>query len=445
MSTHGQAQPNEHQKKRLRKRWLVLALLALLIALVAIRIVRFATAQPTIATDFAMAYNDLTRPAPYDPNDNAAPLYAEAFEILSGAPGDGEALAMVTQAAEKPYCWFELTCLDWPQAGAQTELGARMAGFRRAAQVLRGQALSLADNSDMSQALQSVTTIARMSRHAGRPGIMLGQGLVGPALSGLAQSTAFTLLAEHTIDADRLETFQQNVEMNLAGQPPLSFAGEYLRLRDIVQRYFTDDGEGDGHLIVGKIFDEFRRKEELPNELADAAAYLNHLLIAWRHPSRKETVQHLEDLFSWLEEFARQTPWQLHQSGTSYADEIRQRVAGHYFLEFAQLDSSLGRPIEIHYRARVSAEALVATIALLRYHHDKGRCPENLERLVAEGYMRRVPMDPFSNSTLVYKPTGETFLLYSFGADFDDDGGTPSKWGTGAKGGDQVFWPLGEN
>ena len=307
---------------------------------------------------------------------------------------------MVTRAAEKPYCWFELTCLDWPNVGAQTENAAHMTGFRRAALDLRDQALWLADDGDIDQALQSVTTMARMSHHANRSGTVLGQGLIGLALSGMTQSTAFTLLAEHTIDADRLEAFQRDLEANLVGQAPLSFAGEHLRLRDLVQRYFTDDGKGDGHLIVGKILDEFRRKEELPNELADAAAYLDHLLIAWRHPSRKETTRRLEDFIPWLDELARQTPCQLHQRDTSYEDEIHQRVAGYYFLELAQLDRSLGRPIEIHYRARVSAEALVATIALLRYHHDKGQWPENLERLVAEGYMRRVPMDPFSDSAL---------------------------------------------
>jgi hypothetical protein len=169
------------------------------------------------------------------------------------------------------------------------------------------------------------------------------------------------------------------------------------------------------------------------------------LVIAWQHPSRKETVQLLDDLILWLDELARQTPWQLHQRGTSYADEVRKRIAGYYFLELSQLDRSLGRTPEIHYRAQISDEALVATIAILRYRHDKGQWPENLQRLVAEGYMRSIPMDPFSGNGLVYKPTKETFLLYSFGADFDDDGGTPSKWGTGAKGGDQVFWPLGEN
>jgi hypothetical protein len=43
---------------------------------------------------------------------------------------------------------------------------------------------------------------------------------------------------------------------------------------------------------------------------------------------------------------------------------------------------------------------------------------------------------------LAYKQIGDDFILYSFGADFDDDGGTPSKWGEGEKGGDQVFWPV---
>jgi hypothetical protein len=436
-----EAQRNERQKKRLRKRWIVLAVVGVLIALVAIRITRFVIAKPTIATNYAIAYNDLTRPARYDPNDNAALLYEKAFEILSEARGDREALDMVARAAEQPYWWVKSAGLDWTEAGAQTEIGAQMVGFRQAAQDLRDQAIWLAGNGDIDQALQSVTTIGRMARHAGRPGIMLRHGLVGPALNGLAQVTAFELLAECTIGADLLEAFQQNMEATLVAQAPLSFAGERIRLLNVVQHCFSDDGKGDGHLIVGTVFDAYRQMEELPNELADAAAYLNHLVIAWRHPSRKETAELLEDLFTRLDELARQTPWQLHQTSMNYEEEIRKRIAGYYFLELGQLDRSLSRPIEIHHRARVSGEALVATIAVLRYRQDNGQWPESLEELVGDGYMPRVPVDPFSGNALVYRPTGETFLLYSLGADFDDDGGTPSKWGTGTKGGDQVFWP----
>jgi len=50
--------------------------------------------------------------------------------------------------------------------------------------------------------------------------------------------------------------------------------------------------------------------------------------------------------------------------------------------------------------------------------------------------------DPFSDKPLVYKRTIQGFTLYSFGEDYDDDGGLHSKWGRGEEGGDQVFWPL---
>jgi hypothetical protein len=63
--------------------------------------------------------------------------------------------------------------------------------------------------------------------------------------------------------------------------------------------------------------------------------------------------------------------------------------------------------------------------------------------LVGAGYLDRVPRDYFSkDSSLIYKRTNDSFLLHSRGLDFDDDGGTPSRWGQGEKGGDQVFWPV---
>lgn len=169
-------------KKRLSKRWIVVAALGLLIGLVAVRIVRFITAKPTIAINYAIEYNDLTRPANYDPNNNAAPLYAKAFEILSEMPGDREALDMVAQAAEKPYWWFEQTCLNWTKTDAQAKIFAQLVGFRQAALGLRDRARWLADNDDIDRALQAVTTIVRMARH------LREQGLAAMALNGLANA-----------------------------------------------------------------------------------------------------------------------------------------------------------------------------------------------------------------------------------------------------------------
>jgi len=61
--------------------------------------------------------------------------------------------------------------------------------------------------------------------------------------------------------------------------------------------------------------------------------------------------------------------------------------------------------------------------------------------------MKEAPKDPFSDNLLVYRQTGQTFKLYSFGADFDDDGGIAGKSEDGrdkkwADNGDTVFWPV---
>jgi len=93
-------------------------------------------------------------------------------------------------------------------------------------------------------------------------------------------------------------------------------------------------------------------------------------------------------------------------------------------------------------KARADLDSVITILALLRYKADRQEFPESLELLVGEGYLKKVPRDPFSSGAVVYQRTTDNFVLYSFGVDFDDDGGTPSKWGEGEQGGDQVFWAV---
>jgi len=73
--------------------------------------------------------------------------------------------------------------------------------------------------------------------------------------------------------------------------------------------------------------------------------------------------------------------------------------------------------------------------------------PEKLDELVKTGYVKTLASDPFSGKPFVYRPTGENFTLYSFGPNFQDDGGKvgldtkgqPKKW---VDNGDWVFWPV---
>jgi len=100
------------------------------------------------------------------------------------------------------------------------------------------------------------------------------------------------------------------------------------------------------------------------------------------------------------------------------------------------------RALRIAANSRANLNATATILGILRYKADSQQYPDSLSELVVKGYIEAVPDDPYGDGKIVYKQTDNGFLLYSLGADFDDDSGTPSKWGEGDMGGDQVFWPV---
>lgn len=109
---------------------------------------------------------------------------------------------------------------------------------------------------------------------------------------------------------------------------------------------------------------------------------------------------------------------------------------------------ALGRVHELSCMTKVRFDAALAVVALLRYEAEKGRYPGDLDELVAAGYLECLPLDPWGAGPLMYRRTGEDFLLYGWGENFTDDGGRPGtdehgsrdRWWAGD--GDWVFWPV---
>jgi hypothetical protein len=65
---------------------------------------------------------------------------------------------------------------------------------------------------------------------------------------------------------------------------------------------------------------------------------------------------------------------------------------------------------------------LAAELALRCYRSKHGQPPARLDDLVP-ALLKRVPLDPFSNRPMIYRPQGTNWLLYSVGTDGVDDGG----------------------
>ncbi|MBN2456964.1 MAG: hypothetical protein JXB29_10610 [Sedimentisphaerales bacterium] len=105
---------------------------------------------------------------------------------------------------------------------------------------------------------------------------------------------------------------------------------------------------------------------------------------------------------------------------------------GNWFLQI--FGASPKSVFHSYYETTAQTEALVAILATLRYKIDAGRFPETLNELVSSGYLKAVPNDPYSNSSLVYMLTEDGFKLYSVGADFKDDDGVVKL--------DIIYWPV---
>jgi hypothetical protein len=108
---------------------------------------------------------------------------------------------------------------------------------------------------------------------------------------------------------------------------------------------------------------------------------------------------------------------------------------------------ALGKVSQQSYRIKIYSQATVTVLALLRYGQDKGSYPQDLQELIAAGYLKEMPIDPFSGKPLIYRKEADGFILYSVGEDFEDNGGQLYRddkgkvkvWG---KEGDAIFWPV---
>jgi hypothetical protein len=78
--------------------------------------------------------------------------------------------------------------------------------------------------------------------------------------------------------------------------------------------------------------------------------------------------------------------------------------------------------VEPQHRTTVTTRLLQTDLAIRLFQHDNSRLPQRLDDLVPN-YLPAMPLDPYSQQPLIYKPTGDAFVLYSVGFDRTDNGG----------------------
>ncbi len=247
--------------------------------------------------------------------------------------------------------------------------------------------------------------------------------LVGLAVSNLMLSEIGHTLIEHNLDEATCRRLAEMLDRRVL--PPMSLALEAERLcqLDTIQRLYSDDGKGDGILLMSKSVEMGSMLGGGP-PIGGGHPIFN--VAGLFLPGRAETTRLLDEYFDAA----------IEQSGLSGPEQQAHPVdldafpdnlpRGHFFLRM--LLPALSRGASADLKSRAQRQAVRIMLALEAYEARHGSPPETLAELAPE-FLPSVPLDPVSGQpfVLVGRAAAEgdprRWLLYSVGTDGEDNGG----------------------
>lgn len=187
-------------------------------------------------------------------------------------------------------------------------------------------------------------------------------------------------------------------------------------MADVEQRFFTDDGHGDGYLYPQ---DE---EGEPVDFFSKALIPLAQDELRRKSVTRKEHRDKVDELFKLAEHDCALPLWRFQESGP--ARELQRLEDPRWFL-VATMFPNLATIYNQSHRAALQADATRTAVAVQIYHLRNGTWPESLDKLVPE-CIAEIPVDRFDGQPLRYKLIDGEPCIYSVYVDKTDDGGKPN-------------------
>jgi hypothetical protein len=376
-----------------------------------------------------------------------SPVTDTEFEYISPWIKQNEAAWWeFTAGALKPYC-YKAYHYD-PNSRDQWSLGFGIPQMlRRLASLGIWKSRLDIKQGHIKQGIEDCLTVARASSHWQGKG-RISQQFAGQNMSRLASLEILHIVATQNLAATDLKQLQQQLSrIYPEGYPRMNIETEKLAFLDTIQRVFTEDGFGGGHLIPDRYIDIF---EPLTYEDSEAMMFSLPLttIAGMVHARRDETLRKGNKILDKYNQICKMTPYEKYSSGIGDDETDWSLSHQKYFFLYRSL-YDMRQVSEFTYLSEAWYQATITTLAIQRWRLEKNAYPESLSELTAAGFLDELPMDLYSDKPLVYRKTKDDFVLYSLGPNFTDDGGQvavngrgePQNWGT-PKAGDIVFWPL---
>lgn len=309
-----------------------------------------------------------------------------------------------------------------------------LASVRQCAKVLALDATVAASRGQGAAAVDDLAAIVAMSMQVQQPRFLICD-LVAVAMRAVAAQRATMLLeawpgAFTDADLARLQAVMRSVPAELA---MLDLWGERIGFEDAVQWIYSDDGNGDGFfnptaaslsLLVSMDAGSFPADQAQSGAESVMASLLRPGAALWI-AGRKD----LMDLYNrWCEELLARRDWTLGALATAAPTQADaplrsgDAVFKSRYLLAALLLPAIDKVNSVMAADRAQREAVDLAAACVRFKQAKGAWPTSMAALVP-AYLPSAPMDPWSGNALGMKGAGDTFRVWSVGADIVDQGG----------------------
>ncbi len=449
------------------------ALVLFVLIVYTVQAVRIYTQRPNIARNFAAEWN--AAPLAVPESERAWPIYRAAALALGEWPGgranvsqrpgradwpalvefveeNARSVALYRQAAAMPkLAWVYTTQLQdedarlWnpghaaPSASAPAQPAVQDPDFvmflmlpplpvlRDGTRLLTIDAYRAAETNDPGRADADIRAILQMADHARETRVLIGD-LVAVALSSRACDLLGTLLHDHPqlFSPEQLVAIAHRLATVGGGTLRVRFDSERAIFEDMLQRYYTDDGHGDGlprpDLLGMATMVDGQTRDNSP--LGGACAKLLLPAASTVMAGRRDLHAAFRDYIDRSDVEAELPLWErpaqvahdgLEAMGRSPLAHVR------YWPLFI-LAPALDNAGRIGEYATQTRDATLTALVLELYRRRHGEYPSSLAALTPQ-WLPKVPPDRYDGQPLKYRLVDGQPLLYSVGVDRKDDGG----------------------
>jgi hypothetical protein len=306
--------------------------------------------------------------------------------------------------------------------------------FRQIARVLMVDARVAAQEHDADRFVADVRAICGMARQCNEAECLINQ-LVAVAILAVAQDVVKDALPKDLLDEAHLRDLAHMIGAFDDSVIRASLTLEKDFLYDSVQRMYSDNGSGDGHITHSglKLLESYSTMGHAEDDptAATLSAAVGPLNVAGM-ASRKELLATADRLYA-MSEQEMQTP--LWQWDVSPLDAELERLNGSVltrsrYMLLTLVFPAIGKVHRSIEQSRQTRDGVLVAIALETYRRKHGAYPATLEELTP-GLLPTIPPDRYDGKPLKYRRVGEGSaarpIVYSIGVDRIDDGGRGPK------------------